>query len=122
MLKSLALPVWIWIALVGTPFAISIGQVLFKISSRSLTSMDAENLFKLALNPVFIAALVLYGGVTVVWVFVLRMVPLSIAYTFMALTFCIVPILSVWLLGETIGIRFIIGGTFILAGLLIINV
>ena len=43
-------------------------------------------------SPIMIAALVLYGFATLLWVYVLRTVPLSSAYAMFSLAFVIVPV------------------------------
>ncbi len=75
----------------------------------------------LLLNPVLLAALVLYGLGTVIWIYVLKAVPLTIAYSFMGLTFCFVPLLAQVFLGEALTVRYVIGAAFIMAGMLAIN-
>lgn len=46
------------------------------------------------LSPLFIGPLVLYGGATLLWIYVPASVPRSCACSFMALTFVIVPVLA----------------------------
>lgn len=115
------LPITVLALLVATPCAIAIGQVLFKITSSRLLSNTDHNILHVFLDPVFIVAGVLYAGATLLWIYVLKMVPLSYAYSFMALTFIFVPILAYIFLGENIGFRYVIGTTFIIAGLVITN-
>ncbi|MGE4611174.1 MAG: EamA family transporter [Paracoccaceae bacterium] len=55
------------------------------------------------------------------WVFVLRSVPLSFAYSFNALTFVIVPVLSALLLGEVLTMRNYLGAALIISGLLVVT-
>jgi undecaprenyl phosphate-alpha-L-ara4N flippase subunit ArnE len=114
-------PPGIWIGLVGTPFLIAAGQVMFKLTSASAQGLDAKGLMALFLNPVFLAALALYGFGTIVWIFVLKQVPLTLAYSFMGLTFCFVPLLAQFFLGETLTLRYFIGVALIIGGMVAIN-
>ncbi|MCJ8236981.1 EamA family transporter [Peteryoungia algae] len=111
-----------WTGLLATPLLIALGQVLFKLTSQSIGTFSAGSLMMLAINPVFIAALALYGFGTVVWIYVLRSVPLTIAYSFMGLTFCFVPLLAQIFFGEPLHMRYLIGTLLILAGLVTIHV
>lgn len=111
-----------WIGLLGTPLMIAIGQVLFKLTSQSTGTLSLSSLMTLAVNPVFIAALALYGLGTVIWIYVLRSVPLTIAYSFMGLTFCFVPLLAQVFFGEPLHLRYLMGTLLIVAGLVTINV
>ncbi|MDO1580691.1 transporter [Rhizobium oryzicola] len=112
----------LWLGLLGTPLMIAMGQVLFKLTSRSIGSFSVGGLLALAVNPVLLAALVLYGLGTIIWIYVLRSVPLTIAYSFMGLTFCFVPVLAQVFFGEPLSLRYAFGAMLIIAGLLTINV
>lgn len=116
-----SLPAGIWIGLLGTPLLIAAGQVLFKFTSASTGAFGVRGLLQLALNPLLIAALVLYGVGTLVWIYVLKSVPLTIAYSFMGLTFCFVPLLAQVFLGETVTLRYAFGAALIVAGMIAIN-
>lgn len=70
----------------------------------------------LLVNPYFWVALFIYGAATVLWVFTLSRVPLSRAMPFVALTFAIVPIVSVVALGEKLNLAYWIGVAIIAAG------
>lgn len=70
----------------------------------------------LLVNPYFWVALFIYGAATVLWVFTLSRVPLSRAMPFVALTFAIVPIVSVVALGERLNLAYWIGVAIIAAG------
>ena len=106
--------------LLMTPVGIAIGQILFKLSSTKLASESAP-LYHLAFNPIFILALAIYGFATLMWIYVLKSVPLMYAYSFMALTFVFVPVLAFFFLGEEFTLRYFIGALMIIVGLNIIQ-
>jgi drug/metabolite transporter (DMT)-like permease len=112
-----ALPLPTLALLVLTPFVIAIGQVMFKMTSQKLAGAAPVAVQSAFLSPLFLAALTLYGTATLIWVYVLKAVPLSYAYSFMALTFVFVPLLAHFMLGETINTRYLIGIGLILIGL-----
>jgi drug/metabolite transporter (DMT)-like permease len=68
-----------------------------------------------------VAALALYAFGTIVWIFVLKQVPLTIAYSFMGLTFCFVPLLAQLFLGEALTLRYFLGVALIVGGMVAIN-
>jgi len=115
-------PLSTWIGLIGTPFLIATGQVLFKLTSAQTGKADLHGLIALVFNPLLISALALYGFGTIVWIYILKAVPLTVAYSFMGLTFCFVPLLALLFLGDAVTARYLIGAIFIVAGMLIINV
>jgi undecaprenyl phosphate-alpha-L-ara4N flippase subunit ArnE len=107
--------------LILTPLLISAGQVLFKMTSARTGGADIPGLIGLLADPYLIAAFAIYGFGTIVWIYVLKSVPLSVAYPFMALTFCAVPLLAWWLLGEQLNPRYAVGAALIIAGLIVVN-
>lgn len=121
MLNTLTLAPSVWVGLVLTPMVIAGGQLLFKISSGRLSEASLSGFARLLLDPVFLVAITVYALATFLWVFVLRSVPLSFAYSFMALTFVIVPLLSALFLGEVLSLRNFAGSALIIAGLLVVT-
>jgi len=103
-----------------TPLCIAIGQLLFKISSEKLVS-TGSSFHTVMFNPVFIFALGIYGSATLLWIYVLKSVPLTYAYSFMALSFVFVPILAFFFLQEQFTVRYFVGAMLIISGLAIIQ-
>lgn len=93
---------------------IALGQVLFKKAAHALPTNAV--LADWAFNGWLIAALALYGVMTLMWIWILRHAPLHIAYPFMGLAFLIVPVLAWALLGEPLTWQTLAGGALILAG------
>jgi drug/metabolite transporter (DMT)-like permease len=92
------------------------GQLMFKQAAQRLTPGVGlgEQLIELAGNAWFLAALVLYGALTLAWVWILTFTPLSRAYPFVALAFAITPLLGAWAFAEPIGWR-LVGGIVVIA-------
>ena len=92
------------------------GQLMFKQAAQRLTpgaSLGAQ-LIELAGSAWFLAALALYGALTLAWVWILTFTPLSRAYPFVALAFAITPLLGAWVFAEPIGWR-LVGGVVVIA-------
>ena len=107
-----------WGLLVLTPTIIAGGQVLFKQAGvRGAGAPFVQTLF----DPVFILAVGIYGLATLMWVWVLKTVPLSSAYSFMALSYVLVPILAVVFLGESLSWKYAAGTALILGGLFVVQ-
>jgi drug/metabolite transporter (DMT)-like permease len=86
----------------------SFGQVLFKL---------AADQTKLEQSSTFFAAVLLYGVLSLVWVWILTRVPLSQAYPFIVLAFVFTPALAVLLFGEPLNASYLASLALILAGL-----
>ncbi len=99
---------------------IAVGQLLFK-SAAVQWRVDGWSWTTLRgfLSPAMIIALVVYAVATLLWVFVLRTVPLSAAYSLFSLAFLIVPVLARIFLGEPISLNTLVGGAVIVAGVII---
>jgi len=108
--------------LVGYGAAMSIGQLLFKAAAQ-LGGMEASLHARLAAiiaNGYFMTALVLYVGLTVVWVWILTFTPLSYAYPFAALAFAITPLLAAAVFGDPVPFRLMLGCALIVVGIIVI--
>ena len=103
-----------------TPVLIAGGQILFKQASQRL-SERGDAFVTVLFDPAMIIGLAIYGIATLLWIQALKNVPLSFAYSFMALSYVAVPILSVIFLGETLNLKYWIGAGLIIAGLMVIQ-
>jgi drug/metabolite transporter (DMT)-like permease len=99
---------------------IAVGQLLFK-SAAGQWRIEGWSWSTLRgfLSPVMLVALFIYAAATLLWVFVLRTVPLSTAYAVFSLAFLIVPLLARVFLGETLSANTLVGGAVIVAGVII---
>lgn len=84
-----------------TVSALAVGQILFKLASASISFTGSGFLGSL-LDVRLIVALLVYGMATIMWLAVLKMTPLRLAYPFVALAFVIVPVLAHFILGEKV--------------------
>jgi len=98
------------------------GQLLFKSAALRLPAQSgfAERLLSLAHNAYFLAALVAYIGLALVWLWVLTFTPLSRAYLFVALPFALVPLAATLVFGEPLSGRFLLGAVLIVCGLILV--
>jgi len=99
---------------------IAVGQLLFK-SAAGQWRIDGFSWATLRgfLSPVMLIALFIYAAATLLWVFVLRTVPLSSAYALFSLAFLIVPVLARIFLGEALTMNTLAGGAVIVVGVII---
>jgi len=101
---------------------LAIGQILFKLAAARIQIGSArETILSLALNPYLIAGLILYGVTTVLWVVVLRDVPISRAYPFTALGMIIVPAIGLRFFGEAFSWNLVVGGFLVIVGIVVIS-
>lgn len=101
--------------LVAFAFLLATGQILFKLAA---LKAGQQGLSLELINGWFVAALVLYGVATVLWVWLLTFTPLSYAYPFAALGFVIVPIASTVIFNETLTPGYGVGALLIVSGIL----
>jgi drug/metabolite transporter (DMT)-like permease len=107
------------VILVAYAAAMACGQVLFKIAALRIgdTGSAGARLTALAHNGYFAAAVLLYAGLTAVWLWILTFTPLSRAYAFVALSFVMTPFAGLVFFGEPLSTRVVVGIGFIVAGL-----
>ncbi len=100
------------------------GQLLFKLAALRLPTDVAasERALSLLQNGFFLAALILYAALAVLWVWILTFTPLSRAYPFVALAFALTPIAAAYAFAEPMTARLaaviaaIMVGLFLVAG------
>src|SRR5215469_13349068 len=95
-----------YVFLVVFALLLSTGQILFK---QAAIVGNAKPFHLALLNGWMASALVLYAIATGLWVWILRTVPLSMAYPFVALGFILVPLAAHYLFGEPFTTRYAIG-------------
>jgi drug/metabolite transporter (DMT)-like permease len=106
------------LALILTSVAmICSGQLLFKAVGQKLQAGYAVT----SPGVVLLAgvAVGIYGLATLLWIHVLRTVPLTKAYPFMALSFVAVPLGSIAFFSEHVRPQYVVGTTLIIAGVVI---
>ena len=96
---------------------VSVGQLLMKVAATRLT--DLSNPLTVITCWPLIGALTAYLGSIVLWFFVLKLLPLRLAYPFSALAFVLVPLLAYWVLGEPLSLKWLVGSSLIMVGLVI---
>jgi len=103
-----------WALLAGTLLAAA-GQLAFKLGATGRASLPEF------LNLWIASGLVLYGLGTMLWIFALSRLSLTVVYPFTALTFVLVFCAGVFLLGESATSMQFWGVGFVLLGLFLIT-
>ena len=108
--------------LTGYAAAMTGGQLLFKVAAlrAAAAASPGERLFAMLANGFFLAAVLLYGALAVLWVWILSFTPLSRAYIFVALAFAATPLLGAIVFLEPIFPRLVTGIGLIVCGLLLV--
>jgi drug/metabolite transporter (DMT)-like permease len=103
-----------------TAVLMAVGQTLFKIGSGKLSGTNkSEVILSFLGNPYLMVALFLYATTILIWIYVLRLLPLSIAYPITAVSYVIVPIISFVLLKESINVQTVLGSALIISGVIV---
>jgi drug/metabolite transporter (DMT)-like permease len=96
----------------------SLGQVMFKVAADRAKARAADGFLEpLVTDGYFLAAVAIYGVLTLVWVWILTSVPLSRAYPFVVLAFVFTPAFAVLFFNESVNTWYLMGLALILSGL-----
>jgi drug/metabolite transporter (DMT)-like permease len=106
-----ALSITIYATLLVAAACAAAGQVLLKLGATGRASLTTF------INVQIGSGLVLYVLAALLWTAALSKAPLSVAYPFTVLTFVLVYVASIFLLGERPAPHAIIGVVLVLAGL-----
>lgn len=96
---------------------IAAGQILFKMSSSSLSKSGSW--FDTHTLTILFSAFALYGMTTILWVYVLQRAELGKIYPLMALAFMLVPIGSHFVFGERFQTQYFFGVGLIISGIIV---
>lgn len=97
-------------------FSAAVGQLLFKVGATG-----AEQFLDFINWPIFLG-LVLYGVSSMIWIYALASEMLVHVYAFTALTFALVYLGGVVLLGESVSAIALVGILLVLSGLYLITI
>jgi drug/metabolite transporter (DMT)-like permease len=97
------------------------GQLLFKVAANRLAGAASwsDKVMLLLVTPHFYAASALYALLTVLWIWILTIVPLSRAYPFIAVSIVLTQLAGAVFFAEPLSARFLLGSGLILVGLLL---
>jgi drug/metabolite transporter (DMT)-like permease len=99
------------------------GQLLFKQVAESIhPGNPADVLVQILATPRFYLAILLYGLLTLYWVWLLGRISLSYAYPFVALSIAMVSIIGAVCWGETLTPLQIFGVVLILLGVICMGI
>ena len=114
------------IQLIGFTFIMSMGQLFFKKTALTISENTTNNagliegVSRAILTPWLYLALITYALATVLWLYILQRIPLTIAYPFSALAMILVPLLSIYFFSEKLTLSYFLGAFFIILGITII--
>lgn len=116
---------WLILLSVIQCMALSVGQVTLKIALERMPSFGWTSRFWVEgvfLNWWLLASGLLFGGGSLLWMYILRHYPLSIAYPLSSLSFVIATVLAVVVFQEAIPFTRWIGVFMIMAGCALVAV
>lgn len=102
---------------------LAIGQFLFKMAALRFGIIGSWKilLHEILSNYWLLGALFLYACTSALWVYVLRVTPLSLAYAFTAVSYIIVPAVGWIVFKESFSVQVILGMGFVIVGITLIG-
>lgn len=99
------------------------GQFLWKygMMQRNVSFQSIQDIMSLLLSPFILSGLVLYGFATVLWLFILTRVPLSVAYPIQSMAYIFAVFGAYFIFNETLSIAKVVGVLFIMIGVSLIG-
>ncbi len=99
---------------------LSVGQMFFQRAAMTLNKDSLATILTSMLGSGWMwSAIVLYGAMTLLWVYVLSRLPLQLAYPIYGFSFLLVPLLSALFLQQPIVWQTMVGGALIFCGVLL---
>lgn len=97
------------------------GQIVWKMGLNGQGGLQLNNILTVMLSPLILLGIALYGIATILWLFVLSRLPLSVAYPMQSLAYVLGLIVAWWIFGEAIPLNRWIGAGIIVAGVMVIG-
>ncbi|RCJ22116.1 multidrug resistance protein [Nostoc sp. ATCC 43529] len=105
------------VVLFGTVANVSLKYGLYITNSNKEGSASIRNLI---FSPYFAIWFICYGFMTLLWLYVLRTVPLSQAFPVLGLMYALIPIASYYLLKEKVVLSQWLGISIIITGVILV--
>ncbi|MFN6517295.1 MAG: EamA family transporter [Nostoc sp. CreGUA01] len=105
------------VVLFGTVANVSLKYGLYITSSNKEASASIRNLL---FSRYFVIWFICYGIMTLLWLYVLRTVPLSQAFPVLGLMYALIPIASYYLLKEKVVLSQWLGISIIITGVILV--
>ena len=112
----------------ATAVALALGTVVLNsgaqllLRAAALRGVSPTEPLTMVKSPLFLVALAAYALSVLVWLAVLRRLPLSVAMPFMALVYVVVPIAARVAFGDELSLRTVGGAALVIAGVLVVAV
>ncbi|WP_449537827.1 EamA family transporter [Ferdinandcohnia sp. Marseille-Q9671] len=112
-----------FLILINTIILVS-GQFMWKfgLQNKQVEFDSIISIIKLFLTPFIIGGLSLYGLATVLWLFILTKVPLSVAYPIQSIAYILAIVGAYFIFNEPITIWKVVGCLFIMIGVSFIGI
>lgn len=99
------------------------GQVCWKLAmTGSSLELNLNSMFKLAVKPLFLCGVALYGLATLLWIYLLSKYELSYIYPMIAFAYVFGVLLSALLLKESVSLLRMGGVAMVVIGVAIIGI
>jgi len=106
------------VLILGAVVFSAMGQLFLKSGAQHLAPLGRlEFLLAAARDVRVLSGLVAWTASTVCWLYVLRVVPLSMAYGLTSLTYVLIPLASVYVFGEQLRRPHVVGMVLIITGI-----
>lgn len=106
-------------------FLSALAQLSFKYGVSQTSVAEGSGLILKAISfftsPFIFLGLALYGVGTVLWLFALKQMDLSLAYPFVGMSFILVFVFSVWFLQEPFNLNRLLGTFIIIVGIVVLS-
>jgi undecaprenyl phosphate-alpha-L-ara4N flippase subunit ArnE len=110
-----------WLILILIVLLGTVGQLSLKYAFNMPTTKVAKNLIiQLLLSHYFWIWFICYVAVTILWLLILRTIPLSQAFPALGLNFVLIPLASYYFLHEDVVFSQWMGITIIIAGVVLV--
>lgn len=97
------------------------GQTVWKIGLDKTGGLRLENLLSVLFSPLILLGIFIYGVATLLWLYVLSRLPISVAYPLQSVAYVLALLIAFFFFKESVPPNRWIGAGIILAGITVLS-
>jgi drug/metabolite transporter (DMT)-like permease len=97
------------------------GQTVWKLGLEQAGGLRLDNLVSVLFSPLILLGIVIYGLATVLWLYVLSRLPISLAYPLQSIAFLLGLVVAILVFKESVPPNRWVGAAIILGGITVLS-
>jgi drug/metabolite transporter (DMT)-like permease len=111
----------IYVVLLFNILLLVTGQTVWKIGLDRSGGLRLDNLLSVLFSPLILLGILIYGIATLLWLYVLSRLPISLAYPLQSIAYVLALLIAFFFFKESVPLNRWIGAAIILGGITVLS-